>query len=301
MIVVFGSINLDLITRVERIPGPGETTLGGDYATSPGGKGANQALAARRAGAEVAMVGAVGKDSFAAEALALLKADGVDLAATVEVAAPTGAAFIAVDGHGENAIVVASGANRLARAVQLEKLAIGPSDILVLQRETPPAEVEAAAIYAKGKGARVVLNLAPAGAPSEKLLAALDVLILNEHEALTLADSLQIAAREPEEVAGHLDRARGLAMIVTLGSVGAVSYAKGARYAAPAPSVTVVDTTGAGDTFVGAFAAALDRGLSFETAMKHGLAAGSLACTKQGAQPSMPYAAEIEALVNKAA
>jgi ribokinase len=300
MIVVFGSINLDLITRVERIPGPGETTLGGDYATSPGGKGANQALAARRAGAKVAMVGAVGKDLFAAEALALLKADGVDLAATAEVAAPTGAAFIAVDGRGENAIVVASGANRLAKAAQLEKLAIGPSDILVLQRETPPAEVEAAAIYAKGRGARVVLNLAPAGAPSEKLLAALDVLILNEHEALTLADSLRIAAREPEEVAAHLDRARGLATIVTLGAAGAVGHATGVRYAAPAPPVTVVDTTGAGDTFVGAFAASLDRGRSFEAAMKHGLAAGSLACAKPGAQPSMPYAAEIEALVGKA-
>jgi ribokinase len=299
MIIVFGSINLDLITRVERIPGPGETTLGGDYATSPGGKGANQALAACRAGAKVAMVGAVGKDPFAAEALALLKADGVDLSATAEVAAPTGAAFIAVDSRGENAIVVASGANRLAKAAQLEKLTIGSGDILVLQRETPPAEVEAAALYARTQGARVILNLAPAGAPTEKLLAALDALILNEHEALTLADALQIAAREPEEVAAHLDRARGLAMIVTLGPAGAVAYAKGVRYAAPAPPVAVVDTTGAGDTFVGAFAAALDRGLSFEAAMNRGLVAGSLACTKPGAQPSMPYAAEIEALVGK--
>jgi ribokinase len=300
MIVVFGSINLDLITRVERIPGPGETTLGGDYATSPGGKGANQALAARRAGSKVAMVGAVGRDSFAGEALALLKADGVDLSATTEVAAPTGAAFIAVDRHGENAIVVASGANRLAKAAQLEKLTIGSGDILVLQRETPPAEVEAAALHAKAKGGRVILNLAPAGAPSDMLLAALDTLILNEHEALTLADALQIAARAPEEVAAHLAQTRGLATIVTLGPVGAVGHAKGVRYAAPAPPVTVVDTTGAGDTFVGAFAAALDRGLSFEAAMKRGLAAGSLACTKPGAQPSMPYAAEIEALVGKA-
>ena len=300
MIVVFGSINLDLITRVERIPGPGETTLGGDYATSPGGKGANQALAARRAGAKVAMVGAVGKDSFAAEALALLKADGVDLSATAEVAAPTGAAFIAVDAHGENAIVVASGANRLANAAQLERLAIGSGDTLVLQRETPPAEVEAAALYAKAKGARVILNLAPAGAPTEKLLAALDALILNEHEALSLADALQIAARAPEEVSAHLDRARGLATIVTLGPAGAVGHAKGVRYAAPAPPITVVDTTGAGDTFVGAFAAALDRGLAFDAAMKRGLAAGSLACAKPGAQPSMPYAAEIDALLGKA-
>ncbi|HLH48160.1 MAG TPA: ribokinase [Roseiarcus sp.] len=296
MIVVFGSINLDLITRVERIPGPGETTLGGDYATSPGGKGANQALAARRAGAAVAMVGAVGKDAFAGEALALLTADGVDLSATETVAAPTGAAFIAVDANGENAIVVASGANRLARAAQLEKLALGAGDILVLQRETPPAEVEAAALHAKSKGARAILNLAPAGPPSDRLLRALDTLIVNEHEALTLGEALNLATREPEEVAAFLDRTLGLAAIVTLGPAGAVGYAKGARFAAPAPPVKVVDTTGAGDTFVGAFAAALERGLSFEAAMKRGLAAGSLACTKPGAQPSMPYAAEIEAL-----
>jgi ribokinase len=300
MIVVFGSINLDLVTRVETIPGPGETTLGGDYATSPGGKGANQALAARRAGAKVVMVGAIGKDSFAAEALALLKADGVDLSATREVAAPTGAAFIAVDAHGENAIVVASGANRLAVAKQLETLTVGASDTLVLQRETPPAEVEAAAIHVKTKGARVILNLAPAGPPSQKLLAAVDILVVNEHEALTLGAALKQATREPEEVAAYVDRTQGIACIVTLGPAGAVGYAKGVRFAAPAPKVEVVDTTGAGDTFVGAFAAALDGGLSFETAMKRGLAAGSLACAKPGAQPSMPYAAEIEALAKQA-
>ena len=300
MIVVFGSINLDLVTRVERIPGPGETTLGEDYATSPGGKGANQALAARRAGAQVAMVGATGNDSFAAQALALLKADGVGLSATREVGAPTGAAFIAVDTHGENAIVVASGANRHAAAKQLEMLTLGAADILVLQRETPPAEVEGAAVHAKAKGARVVLNLAPAGPPGETLLKAIDVLVVNEHEALTLGEALKLSTREPEEVAAYVDRTLGVATIVTLGPAGAVGYSKAKRFATPAPKVEVVDTTGAGDTFVGAFAAALDRGLGFEAAMKRGLAAGSLACTKLGAQPSMPYAAEIEALAAKA-
>jgi ribokinase len=296
MIIVFGSINLDLITRVETIPGPGETTLGDDYAMSPGGKGANQALAARRAGAKVAMVGAVGKDAFAGEALALLKADGVDLSATRDVEAPTGAAFIAVDSRGENAIVVASGANRFAKAAQLDALSMSADDILVLQRETPPAEVEQAARSAKAKGARVVLNLAPAGPPSELLLKALDVLIVNEHEALSLGQALNLAAHEPEEVAAHIDRVLGVACIVTLGAAGAVGFFGEERFAAAAPSVEVVDTTGAGDTFVGAFAAALDRGLSLEAAMRRGLAAGSLACTKPGAQPSMPYAAEIEAL-----
>jgi ribokinase len=300
MIIVFGSINLDLITRVTRIPGPGETTLGDDYATSPGGKGANQALAARRAGAKVALVGATGGDAFATAALALLKADGVDLSATREVAAPTGAAFIAVDAHGENAIVVASGANRRAKAAQLDGLAIGAGDILVLQRETPPPEVEAAAIDAKAKGARVVLNLAPAGPPSERLLKAVDFLIVNEHEALTLGQALKLTTREPEEVAAHVERTLGVASIVTLGAAGAVGYSKSGRCAAPAPPVTVVDTTGAGDAFVGAFAAALQRGLAFEAALRRGLAAGSLACAKAGAQPSMPYEAEIEALARQA-
>jgi ribokinase len=299
MIVVFGSINLDIVTRVERIPGPGETALGGDYATSPGGKGANQALAARRAGAKVALVGAIGRDEFAGQALALIKADHVDLSATRVVAAPTGAAFIAVDGRGENAIVVASGANAHASVTQLEAVAIGPDDILVLQRETPDAEVEAAALYARSKGARVILNLAPAGPPSEKLLGALNFLIVNEHEALTLGKALRLLTHEPQQVAAHVDKALGLTTIVTLGPAGAVGYSKGTRIAAPAPQVTVVDTTGAGDTFVGAFAAGLGRGLSIELAMRRGLAAGSLACTKPGAQPSMPYEAEIDALMNK--
>jgi len=162
------------------------------------------------------------------------------------------------------------------------------------------AEVEAAAVHAKAKGARVVLNLAPAGPPGETLLKAIDVLVVNEHEALTLGEALKLSTREPEEVAAYVDRTLGVATIVTLGPAGAVGYSKAKRFAAPAPKVEVVDTTGAGDTFVGAFAAALDRGLGFEAAMKRGLAAGSLACTKPGAQPSMPYAAEIEALAAKA-
>jgi ribokinase len=297
MIVVFGSVNLDLVTRVPKIPAPGETVLGGSYDTSPGGKGANQALAARRAGARVALAGAVGDDGFATQALALLRADGVELGATKQTEVPTGAAFIAVDAHGENAIVVASGANALACAEQIVQLGIGPKDTLVLQRETPAPEIEAAALFAKKAGARVILNLAPAGPASETLLRALDVLVVNEHEALTLGAALGLATDDPEAVARAFDSRFNVAAIVTLGPAGAVAWRKGERFAAPAPKVEVVDTTGAGDTFVGAFAAALDRGLSFAAAMSQGLAAGSLACTKRGAQPSMPYAAEIESLI----
>ena len=293
MIVVFGSINIDLVTRAN-IPAPGETTLGGDYIAVPGGKGANQALAARRAGAKVALVGACGADSFAGLALALINAEGVDLSATRTVAKPTGTAFIVVDPAGENAIVVAAGANAAARAEQLEGLPFGEGDLLLLQREVPEAEVDAAALLAKKRGAQVMLNLAPAGEPSPALLAALDYLCVNEHEAATLGRVLNVDAVEPEAIGAALSRRFGFAVIVTLGPAGAVGFVDGARVFAPAPKVPAVDTTAAGDTFVGAFAAARDRGLSFADSIKRGVVAGSLACAKPGAQTSMPTEREIE-------
>lgn len=296
MIIVFGSINIDLVTRAERIPGPGETVLGLDYVANPGGKGANQALAARRAGAKVAMVGAYGRDGFADEALALLRADGVDLSASRAVNKPTGAAFIVVDDHGENAIVVASGANAEARASQLAALSIGPADWLLLQREAPESEVEAAAVAARRQGARVLLNNAPAQMISKALLGALDVLCVNETEASIVGRSLKLASSEPEAVVREIAATTGMATLVTLGSAGAVGYARAERFLAPAPPVAVVDTTAAGDAFVGAFAAARDHGGDFAEALRYGLAAGSLACTAAGAQPSLPRAAAIEAL-----
>ena len=295
MIVVFGSINIDLVTRAERIPGPGETVLGGDYVAIPGGKGANQALAARRAGAKVAMVGAYGADSFARTALSLLDADGVDLRFSIETSKPTGTAFITVDPEGENAIVVASGANAQARATQLEGVGFGFGDILLLQREVPIAEIEAAAAFGRNRGGVVALNAAPAGPVSRALLASLDFLIVNEHEAGIVGAALGLSG-EPDEIAREIERQHGVATLVTLGAAGGVGYFGGHEYRAPAPSVTVVDTTAAGDTFVGAFAAALDDGLDFGAALKRGLAAGSLACTKPGAQPSMPSADAITAL-----
>ena len=158
----------------------------------------------------------------------------------------------------------------------------------------PDAEVEAAALLAKKRGAEVMLNLAPAGEPSEALLGALDYLCVNEHEATTLGGALKIDAVDPEAIGAALARRFGFAVIVTLGPAGAAGFVDDERVFAPAPKVAVVDTTGAGDTFVGAFAAARDRGLSFADAMKRGVVAGSLACAKPGAQPSMPVAAEIE-------
>ena len=299
MIVVFGSINIDLVTRVERLPGAGETVLGPDYAVHPGGKGANQALAARRAGAEVVLVGAAGRDGFGETALSLLAADGVALNQVARLDAPTGAAFIAIDRHGANQIIVAAGANAEARADALRHLPIGPDDILLLQREVPePACIEAARLM-KGAGGRVVLNLAPAGAPSPALLDLVDILIVNEHEALVLAEALGWPEREPDAIIRRLDAERGITGVATLGAAGVVSWQGGLRQRLEAPQVAVVDTVAAGDSFTGAFAAALAAGASLPDALRRGLAAGSLACMRAGAQPSIPYAQDIAALVER--
>lgn len=296
MIVVFGSLNLDLVTPVARLPGPGETAAGPGYSLHPGGKGANQALAARRAGAEVALVGAVGRDGFAEIALSLLAADGVDLSRLARLDAPTGAAFIAVDDAGQNQIVVAAGANALARADALAGMELGPADTLLLQRETPEPESIRAAQAMKRAGGRVVLNLAPAGAPAPELLSCTDLLVVNEGEATVLAEALGWAGRDAEATARRIDGERGVGCIVTLGGEGLVAWLGGEHWRLPAPPVAVIDTVAAGDSFTGAFAAALDGGAGFSAALRFGLAAGSLACTRRGAQTSVPRRAEIEAL-----
>ncbi|WP_186417636.1 ribokinase [Bosea sp. CS1GBMeth4] len=297
MIIVFGSLNVDLVTPVERLPGPGETVIGPGYALHPGGKGANQALAARRAGAAVTLVGAVGRDGFAGIALDLLAKDGVELSHVARLEAPTGAAFIAVDAHGANQIVVAAGANALAKADAVAGLRPGEGDLLLLQREVPEAECLRAAKAMRAGGGRVILNLAPAGTPAPELLALTDILIVNEHEALILARSFGWGETEPDAIARRIDGERGIACIVTLGAAGAVGWHGGVRRRLEAPVVDAVDTVAAGDSFVGAFAAALQAGFGFSGAVQRGLAAGSLACTVAGAQPSVPRREAIEALV----
>ncbi len=296
MIVVFGSINIDLVTPVERLPGPGETVLGPGYALHPGGKGANQALAARRAGAEVVLIGAVGRDGFGDAALALVAAGGVDLGHVARVDQPTGAAFIATDREGANQIIVAAGANAALRPDAVRQMNLGPDDILLLQREVPEEACLEAARAMKRAGGRVILNLAPAEAPSPALLDRLDILIINEHEAMVLAQALGWPERDPEAIARRLDDERGIATIATLGAAGAVAWTGGTRHRLEAPAVAVVDTVAAGDSFTGAFAAALAAGKEMGAALRDGLAAGSLACTRRGAQPSIPQAAEIAAL-----
>ncbi len=294
MITVFGSINVDLVTRVKRIPRPGETVHGTDYALIPGGKGANQALAARRAGAAVRMVGAVGNDDFAQTALRELQAGGVDLTAVTRRIGTTGVAIITVDETGENTIALSPGANAHADAATIPDDAFAAGDTLLLQMEVPLAQNYAAAARARAAGARVILSLAPYAPLSPDELAVFDMLIVNQHEAADLARHLAIAGGEPEATVTALAAKLDRAVVATLGPDGAVAADGREVTRVPALAVTPVDTTGAGDTFCGALAAWLDEGASFHTALARAAVAGSLAVTKAGAQPSFPTRAEIQ-------
>jgi ribokinase len=295
VITVFGSINVDLVTRVARIPGPGETVRGSDYALIPGGKGANQALAARRAGADVRLAGAIGDDGMGRIALRELDAGGVDLAAVARHAGTTGLAIITVDDKGENTIVVSPGSNARASAASIAPDWFGRRDTLLLQMEVPFAESLVAAKAARDGGARVILSVAPYAALAAEDTAAFDMLIVNEHEAADLAAHLGVFAKGADATASALARRLGRTLIATLGADGAVAATADGLISVPALPVDVVDTTGAGDTFCGVLAAYLDEGAAMADAMRMAAIAGSLACTKEGAQPSFPMRAEIEA------
>lgn len=299
MIVVFGSINLDLVTRVPRIPGPGETVKGPGYALIPGGKGANQALAAALAGARVTLVGAKGRDLFADLVLEHLTNASVDCSHVRSLDAPTGAAFISVDANGHNAITVASGANGEADADWLEALSFGPGDTLLLQGELPPGATLAAARHGREKGARVILNTAPSENISADLIEAVDIVVMNEGEAFDVAEAFGWDPQKPEDVAERIDTVLGRTGIVTLGGQGAIGWSGGVRRAVPAPAIEVVDTTGAGDTFCGFLAAALERSAGLGAAMHKAVIAGSLTCMRAGAQISFPNAAEVAAFAEK--
>lgn len=300
MITVFGSINLDLVTAVARLPGPGETIATSHYDTYPGGKGANQALAAVRAGAQVAMVGSVGDDDFADLALAPLKRAGIDLAGVVRRPGHSGIAMIAVDPSGENQIVAANGVNLETRASQLDEPR-APETTLLLQMETQPSENWIAIRDAHGRGARTILNVAPAGPIPAGVLKALDVLVANELEISVVADELGIAANDYQAVSRQLVETGVGTVIVTLGDAGAVAATSGGNWRIGVPAVDVVDTVGAGDSFVGVLAAALDASGDLMVALHRAAIAGSLACRQLGAQSSIPDAAEIDAWLDRVA
>jgi len=297
MIVVFGSINLDLVVGVPYLPRAGETKTAHAFSTMPGGKGANQALAARRAGSSVALFGAIGRDAFADSALALLQHDGVALDGVRVADAATGIALIHVDAGGANTITVVPGANAHVASDQVPASLLGPAAILLMQLETPVAEVTALARRARAGGARVVLNAAPMRALDDSLLAAVDVLIVNETEAAALAASLE-SPQSPTGLAAHFANRFGGAAIVTLGAAGLVFASNDAQLSLPSPRVDIVDTVGAGDALVGALAAALDRSTPWPRALREGVAAGALACTRPGAQAALPWRSEIASLAD---
>ncbi|HEX6980479.1 MAG TPA: ribokinase [Alphaproteobacteria bacterium] len=305
MILVFGSINIDLVATVPSIPRPGETVLSARYETTAGGKGANQAVAAARARADarlpVVMAGAVGDDGFGAFALANLAKNGVDTRAVRKGGEPTGCAFIAVNPRGENAITVASGANRTVRAADVPDAMLGQARAVVLQMEIPVDENIALARRARAAGTPVILNLAPAPAdlsPAllERLLASVDVLVLNELEAAAVAAAYDgVTGTDPGTMARDIAERAKLTAVITLGADGAVASVHGKPpLAARALTITPVDTTGAGDAFVGIMAAKIAEGVAFERCLRYAAVGASLACLALGAQASLPYAADIE-------
>lgn len=295
MITVFGSINVDLVTRVKRIPSPGETVQGSDYSLIAGGKGANQALAARRGGAEVRMVGAVGNDFFSPAALRELEADGVDLSAVARRDGTNGLAVITVEESGENTIVISPGANGTISASSVPEAAYRAGDTFLFQMEVPFRETLEVANRARAAGARPLLSIAPYTPLTAEELTVFDVLLVNEHEAADMARHLVIPANGPQETTQALARQLGRTVITTMGAAGAVAATGDDTIHVPALPVTPVDTTGAGDTFCGVLAALLDEGADMQSAMRKAAIAGSLACAREGAQPSFPRRGEIDA------
>lgn len=300
MLTVFGSIIVDSIFSVPSLPREGETVLADDLFIGPGGKGANQAVAAAKGlgggGRQVAMVGSVGSDATARICLDAFDAAGVDTSGIAVREGPTGSAAVQVAANGANQISVAPAANRLTQAAQMTEARWQETSTLLMQMEIPFQEIEAAIFEASRRGVRSILNLAPAAPLGLEALKALDILIANEVELEKLAELLGIEAPGHEALAEEAAEALGHAVVVTLGEHGAVLADGGNLISTPALDVTAIDTTGAGDAFCGVFAAALDAGLSPQDALKRGCIAGSLACLKTGAQESQPMKEAIEQL-----
>lgn len=304
MILVFGSLNIDLVVRVPVIPGPGRTVLAPSYEMHFGGKGANQAVAAARiAGSgNVAMAGRVGRDRFGDDAIGNLAGNGVDTGLIFRADEPTGCAFITVDAAGENAITVASGANMTASAADVPAGRVTPETVLVLQMEVPFAQSLEMARRTRAASGIVVWNLAPvpermSGAMVRDLLGVTDYLIANEHEARDAASALGMTVADFETAAAALASTGELTCVVTAGARGAFAFASdGSRVLAPSMKITPVDTTGAGDTFVGAFACMIGETAPLQKALHVGCEAAALKCLKRGAQDGMPSRGAIRAV-----
>ncbi|KIK88529.1 ribokinase [Pseudomonas sp. W15Feb9B] len=297
-VVVIGSLNMDLVTRAPRLPKGGETLIGHSFATVSGGKGANQAVAAARLGAQVAMVGCVGNDDYGVQLRDALLAEQIDCQAVSTVADSSGVALIVVDDNSQNAIVIVAGANGAMTPAVIDRFdaVLQAADVIICQLEIPDATVGHALKRARELGKTVILNPAPASRPlPADWFTAIDYLIPNESEAAALSglpvDSLEAA----ESAASQLIAMGAGKVIITLGAQGSL-FANGKGFEHfPAPKVKAVDTTAAGDTFVGGFAAALASGKSEAEAIRYGQVAAALSVTRAGAQPSIPTMSDVQA------
>lgn len=303
-IVIVGSLNMDLVVQVPTIPAPGETVLGNNFATIPGGKGANQAVAAARLGAKVSLIGRVGADAFGKQLLANAQKEGVDVTHVgCDLAAASGVAMITVDAQGQNSIAVASGANYCLTAAHVREAwaALKNVDLLVMPLETPLETIETAVTLANQAGVKVILNPAPAQKIPQTILAGVDILVPNEPETTQLTD-IEIGSPESTRKAAQSLLALGISNVVlTLGSRGALVLAGETNQftqVEPYP-VKVVDTTAAGDAYVAGLAVALGEGKKLVEAAQFANAVGALAVTKQGAQPGMPTREEVEILLKQ--
>jgi ribokinase len=295
-IAVLASFNMDLVMRAERSPLPGET-LQGDFAMHLGGKGFNQAIAARRLGADVTVVGRVGDDEFGRLFLQALDREGIDArGVAIDREHGTGVAVITVTPDGENAIIQSPRANRALSAADVDAMrpTIATADAALLQLETSD---EAALAFARAAPPPTIFNAAPARTVSREMLAACDMLVVNEIEARTVAGS--DSARTHADLLQALVAAGARSVVLTLGAKGATSLTGGRVEHTPAPAIEAVDTTGAGDAFCAALAVRLAEGADLADAVRFACAAGAVACTRHGAEPSMPQRHEVEALLKR--
>ena len=296
-IFVVGSLNADLVVKSPRFPQPGETISGEDLQIIPGGKGANQAVAAARQGVKTAMLGRVGSDSFAPFLIYNLKANQVDTSHVIADSSATGTAIIVVDANGQNSIVLSPGANGNVSPADVDSASFSNSKLLLLQLEIPTPTVLHAAQQARANGLTVILNPAPAKPLPAELISTVDILIPNESE-LSLLTGLPVNdATSAEKAAKEIMKQGVKTVIVTLGGKGALLVTAQQTTQVDTYKVNVVDTTAAGDAFIGGFASALLSGKSLEDSVRHGCACGALATTKFGAQPSLPTKEEVEKFI----
>ncbi|HZL86373.1 MAG TPA: ribokinase [Candidatus Krumholzibacteria bacterium] len=298
-VIVAGSVNMDLVVRAPRHPRPNETVLGDSFQIFPGGKGANQAVAAARLGAHATLVALLGKDAFGESLDAFLRSEAIDASFLGRVEVATGIGCIVVNAESQNTIVVVPGANALLGPERVQAVSVAAGDILVSQLEIPLPTVQAFLAHGRQRGATTLLNPSPAQTCPPALLRLADILVLNEMEAAFFAG---ISTLDPTDIGGVMDAATTLRVhadqwvVVTLGERGAVAVHGDSHHAIPARQVRAVDPTGAGDCFVGAVAARLAAGDEIVPALHYANAAASLCVQKPGAAPSLPHRAEVESV-----